>query len=86
MAKMGFEDVVEKPFHWPTSTWARRSTSRRLLCTGSNIYFNGLEAIISLNIMGETSFHFSLIFLSVIKYAINLSNTNLIHPKYATRA
>lgn len=51
MEEIGFEDVVEKSFYWPSSSWARGKYFKQIAMYFQEDILNGLEAI-SLRVMG----------------------------------
>jgi hypothetical protein len=51
MEEIGFEDVVEKHFYWPTSMWAKGRYFKQVAMYCQEDFLNGLEAL-SLRVMG----------------------------------
>ena len=51
MEQIGFEDVVEKFFYWPTNLWAKGAYFKEIALYWQKDLLNGLEAI-SLKVMG----------------------------------
>lgn len=49
---MGFVDVVEKTFYWPTSTWAKGRYYKQLAAVFQADMLNGIEGM-SLKIIGK---------------------------------
>jgi hypothetical protein len=45
MREIGFEEVVEKNFYWPTSPWARGEYMKRVAAYFQEDMLNGLEGI-----------------------------------------
>jgi hypothetical protein len=52
MEKIGFKDVVEKSFYWPTSQWARGEYFKDIAMLHQENTLRGLEAL-SLKVMGS---------------------------------
>jgi hypothetical protein len=52
MEEVGFEDIVEKSFYWPTSTWAKGRYYKELAAFFQADLLNGLEGA-SLKIIGQ---------------------------------
>jgi hypothetical protein len=51
MEEVGFVDVVEKSFYWPTNSWAKGSYYKRIGALFQADMLNGLEGI-SLKVIG----------------------------------
>lgn len=50
MEEIGFEDVIEKSFYWPTSLWARGKYFNDIVMLCQETILRGLEAL-SLKVM-----------------------------------
>lgn len=51
MEEVGFEDVVEKDFYWPTSAWAKGKYYKQIAALFQADMLNGLEGM-SLKVIG----------------------------------
>jgi hypothetical protein len=51
MEEVGFEDVVEKDFYWPTSVWAKGKYYKQIAALFQADMLNGLEGV-SLKVLG----------------------------------
>jgi hypothetical protein len=45
MEELGFEDVVQKNFYWPTNPWAKEEYFKRVAAYFQEDLLSGLEAI-----------------------------------------
>lgn len=52
MREIGFEDVVEKQFYWPTSAWAKGEYFKKVAAYWQADFLNGIEGI-SFKVMGK---------------------------------
>jgi hypothetical protein len=52
MEEVGFEDVVEKSFYWPTSPWAKGKYYKEVAALFQADMLNGLEGM-SLKVIGQ---------------------------------
>ena len=51
MKELGFEDVVERDFYWPTSCWAEGEYYKKIASIYSRNMWNGVEGM-SLKVLG----------------------------------
>jgi hypothetical protein len=52
MEEIGFEDVVEKSFHWPTNTWVKGRYHKQIAAYFQADMLNGIEGM-SLKVIGQ---------------------------------
>jgi hypothetical protein len=52
MREVGFEDVTEKKFYWPTSGWAKGRNFKEVASLWQEDLLKGIEGI-SVNVLGN---------------------------------
>lgn len=76
MEEIGFEDVVEKSYYWPTSTWAKGKYFKEVAMYWQEDLLNGLEAI-SLKVMGVMGWSVEEIQVFLAEVRNDIKNTSM---------
>lgn len=76
MEEIGFEDVVEKRYYWPTSPWAKGKYFKAISAYFQEDLLNGLEAI-SLKVMGVLGWSVEEIYVLLADVRNDIKNTSL---------
>lgn len=81
MEDVGLEDIVEKTFYWPTSTWARGQYFKDVSLLFQEDLLNALEGV-SLKVMGIMGWSVEeiLVFLASVREDIKDTNMHAYLP------
>jgi len=76
LEEIGFEDVVERDFYWPTSAWAKGKYYKQIAALFQADMLNGLEGV-SLKVLGVLGWTADDIRAFIIGVGKDLQNTSI---------
>jgi hypothetical protein len=76
MEEVGFEDVVEKDFYWPTSPWAKGKYYKQIAALFQADMLNGLEGV-SLKVLGVLGWSADEIRAFIVRVGKDLQDTSI---------